>query len=316
MGDSRLRVGFVPAGRSLSEFRTAVPALEAMGADSLWAPGHIAIGRAVPEAMTGLAALAALSENAVVGTSVLLAPLYHPVIVAKQAAELDRLTDGRLAIGVGVGGEYEAEFRGCQVDVPDRGSRTDEAIDVMRSLWTGEEVSNGGRFWPFEAVSIAPGPVQSGGPPIIVAGRKEAAIRRAAQRGNGWMPFLYSPDRYADSVKRIEAIAGEAGRDLEGFHWMCFLYVRVDDDAGQARRDAAAFIGAGQAGDGSRFAGLVDRVAIAGTAADVRQGLQSFVDVGARHLIILPCDRENFLGAARRIMDEIVPGLEVPVADR
>jgi alkanesulfonate monooxygenase SsuD/methylene tetrahydromethanopterin reductase-like flavin-dependent oxidoreductase (luciferase family) len=128
----RPRVGFVPVGRSLPQLRSAVQVLESLGVDSLWAPGHIATGREVPETMTGLATLAAVSERATIGTSILLAPLYHPVIVAKQAAELDRLTGGRVALGLGVGGEYPAEFRGCQVDPADRGPRTDEAIDVMR----------------------------------------------------------------------------------------------------------------------------------------------------------------------------------------
>ena len=266
--------------------------------------------------MTGLAALAAVSERATVGTAVLLAPLYHPVIVAKQAAELDVLTGGRVAIGVGVGGEYPAEFSGCQVDPADRGPRTDEAIGVMRSLWTGAPVDNPGKFWPFEGLSIAPPPVQAGGPPIIVAGRKRPAMRRAALLGDGWMPFLYSPSRYADSVRAIRAMAADRGRDLAAFQWMTFVYVRVGDDRDEARRKAAAFIGAGQQGDGSRFAPIIDHVAVAGTSDDVRSRLQAFLDAGARHLIIVPCETRDFTGAARRIAVEIIPGLEVPDAGR
>jgi probable F420-dependent oxidoreductase len=314
--EGRPKVGFVPVARSLPQLRSAAAALESLGVDSLWAPGHVAAGREVPEAMTGLATLAAVSERATVGTSILLAPLYHPVIVAKQAAELDRLTGGRVALGLGVGGEYPAEFRGCQVDPGDRGLRTDEAIDVMRSLWSGHEVDNPGKFWPFEAVSIAPRPAQEAGPPIVVAGRKRPAMRRAALRGDGWMPFLYSPARYAESVRTIRAIAADAGRDLTAFQWMSFLYVRVDNDRAEARRQAAAFIRAGQAGDGSRFAEIIDHVAVAGTSADVRAGLQAFLDAGAEHLIILPCEREDVTGAARRIAEEIIPGLEVPRGGR
>jgi len=316
IASGRPRVGFVPLARSLPELGPAVHALESLGADSLWAPGHVAIGREVPEAMTGLATLAAVSERATVGTAVLLAPLYHPVIVAKQAAELDRLTGGRVTLGLGVGGEYPAEFRGCQVDPADRGPRSDEAIDVMRALWSGREVDNHGKFWPFDAVSIAPRPTQEAGPPIVVAGRKRPAMRRAALRGDGWMPFLYSPARYAESVRIIRAIAADAGRDLGTFQWLSFLYVRVDDDREQARRRAAAFIGAGQQGDGSRFGKIIDQVAVAGTSADVRAGLQAFLDAGAEHLVILPCEREDATSAARRIAEEIIPGLEVPGGGR
>jgi alkanesulfonate monooxygenase SsuD/methylene tetrahydromethanopterin reductase-like flavin-dependent oxidoreductase (luciferase family) len=316
IANGRPRVGFALARSSLGRIRSTVADLESLGADSLWAPGHIATGREVPEAMTGLAALAALSERATVGTAVLLAPLYHPVIVAKQAAELDVLTGGRVALGLGVGGEYPMEFRACQADTADRGPRTDEAIDVMRSLWSGRECDNPGKYWPFEAVRIAPVPAREGGPPIIVAGRKPPAMRRAALRGDGWMPFLYSPARYAESVRLIRGIAADRGRDLAAFQWMSFVYVCVDDDRGEARRRAAAFIGAGQQGDGSRFAAIIDRVAVAGTSEDVRAGLQAFVDAGAGHLIIMPCEREDFTGAAKRILEEIVPGLEVPRAGR
>lgn len=312
----RFRVGFVPLGRSLPQLRSTAAALESLGVDSLWAPGHIATGREVPEAMTGLATLAAVSERATVGTAILLAPLYHPVIVAKQAAELDRLTGGRVALGLGVGGEYPAEFRGCQADRDDRGPRTDEAIDVMRSLWSGDEVDNPGKFWPFKGVSIAPRPAQVGGPPIVVAGRKRPAMRRAALRGDGWMPFLYSPARYAESVRLIRAIAAGSGRDMGTFQWMSFLYVRIDDDRDEARRQAAAFIGAGQEGDGSRFAEIIDHVAVTGTSADVQAGLQAFLDAGAEHLIIMPCEHQDATGAARRIVEEIIPGLEAPGAGR
>jgi probable F420-dependent oxidoreductase len=312
----RPRVGFVPVGQSLPQLRSTAAALESLGVDSLWAPGHIATGWEVPEAMTGLAMLAAVSERATVGTAILLAPLYHPVIVAKQAAELDRLTGGRVALGLGVGGEYPAEFRGCQVDPDERGPRTDEAIDVMRSLWSGDEVANAGEFWPFKGVSIAPRPAQEAGPPIIVAGRKRPAMRRAALRGDGWMPFLYSAARYAESVRLIRAIAAESGRDLGMFQWMSFLYVSIDDDRDEARRQAAAFIGAGQEGDGSRFAEIIDHVAVTGTSADVRAGLQAFLDAGAGHLIIMPCETEDVTGAARRIVEEIIPGLEAPGAGR
>jgi alkanesulfonate monooxygenase SsuD/methylene tetrahydromethanopterin reductase-like flavin-dependent oxidoreductase (luciferase family) len=111
-------------------------------------------------------------------------------------------------------------------------------------------------------------------------------------------------------------MAADAGRDLAAFQWMAFVYIRVDDDRDEARRKAGAFIGAGQQGDGSRFAPIIDHVAVAGTSDDVRARLQAFLDAGARHLIIVPCETRDFTGAARRIALEIIPGLEVPDAGR
>jgi len=308
-----MKVGFVPAvhPRQLLSARV-IRAFEELGADSLWAPGHIATDRPVPEVMTSLCWLAAHAEQAIVGSAVLLAPLYHPVIVAKQLAELDRATGGgRIRLGIGVGGEYPSEFSACQVPVAERGPRTDEAITIVKRLWQGGPVDHDGRFWPFEGVAIEPPPTTSGGPPVVVAGRKEPAMRRAGSLGDGWMPFLFSPEQYASSVERVRAHATAAGRTLDDdFEWYCFLYVSVDDDGDAARRRAAEFIGARQAGDAARFATVIDRVAVAGTPDDVAARLQAFADAGARHLVIVPCEREDPIGAARRII-ELVPSQPV-----
>jgi Luciferase-like monooxygenase len=94
-----LKIGVVARSGARPPGASLVGALEELGVASLWAPGHILIGREVPEAITGLARLAVLADHAVVGTAVLVLPLYHPVIVAKQVAELDRMTDGRVALG-------------------------------------------------------------------------------------------------------------------------------------------------------------------------------------------------------------------------
>ena len=150
--------------------------------------------------MVGLVRLATLSERVAVGTSILLLPLYPPALVAKQIADLDRATDGRVMLGVGIGGEYAQEFRAVQVPIEERGRRTNEMIPLLRRLWTAEEITHDGRYYPMENVKIHPAPVQPGGPPIIVAGRKEPAMRRAATLGDGWFPYMYSPRRYADSV--------------------------------------------------------------------------------------------------------------------
>src|SRR5262245_60559290 len=147
--------------------------------------------------MMQLARLSALTERVRIGTSILLLPLYAPAIVAKQVADLDRATGGRVTLGVGIGGEYPQEFRACQVPVAERGRRTDEAIPLLRALWSGEERTHDGRYYPMDAVRIHPPPAQRGGPPIVVAGRREPAMRRAARLGDGWMPYLYSARRYA-----------------------------------------------------------------------------------------------------------------------
>lgn len=302
-----IRVGFVIGG----DPRQAA-AYEAKPIDSLWVGGHIASRNPSTEALMALARLSAVTERVTLGTATLLLPLYPPAVVAKQVADLDRATGGRLVLGVGVGGECPQEFRACQVPVRERGRRTDEAIDLIRQLWTAEEISHGGRYYAMDQVKIHPAPTQPGGPPIVVSGRKEPAMYRAARLGDGWMPYLYSPRRYAASVATIRHAATRAGRDLDGFGWYAFVFVNVNTDGDRARQEAARTLGGTYEGD---FRPMVDHVAAAGTADDVTAKLQAFIDAGARHLLFktAPGAHEQDDGhIVEALLDEVVPRLRVP----
>ena len=298
-----LAVGFV-AGRDLRR----AAALEALPIDSLWVGGHVASSNPSPEAMMSLARLSAMTERVTIGTSILLLPLYAPAIVAKQVADLDRATGGRLVLGVGVGGEHPQEFRACQVPVEERGRRTDEAIALIRRLWTAQEISHDGRYYAMADVKVHPAPTQPGGPPIVVAGRQVPAMRRAALLGDGWMPYLYSPRRYAASVERIARIAADAHRDLSAFGWYAFVFVNVDADGDRARSGAARTMGGIY---GQEFEAMVDSVAAAGTPEEVRRKLEEFVDAGARHFIFLPAAGPggDADGIVHRLVDEIIPAV-------
>jgi alkanesulfonate monooxygenase SsuD/methylene tetrahydromethanopterin reductase-like flavin-dependent oxidoreductase (luciferase family) len=298
----KVQIGIVGGGDA-----TAIRKLEGRPIDSLWTGGHIASRNPSPEAMVGLVRLATLTERVAVGTSILLLPLYPPALVAKQIADLDRATGGRVILGVGVGGEYPQEFSAVQVLIEERGRRTNEMIPLLRRLWTAQDVTHDGRFYPMQNVKIHPPPMQPGGPPIIVAGRKEPAVRRAALLGDGWFPYLYSPRRYADSVATIRRSAADAGRDLAGFQWCVWLFLNINPDGDIAREEAARTMGGTYNQD---FRAMVDSVAAAGTASEVAAKLQSFYDAGARHFIFLPAtagaDHQPVLD---RLFAEVVPAL-------
>ena len=301
-GSGEVRIGLVGGGDA-----RAISAFEGEDVDSLWIGGHVASRNPSPEAMMGLARLAALTERVKIGTSILLLPLYPPALVAKQIADLDRATNGRVILGVGVGGEYPQEFRACQVPINERGRRTDEMIPLIRRLWTAEEITHEGRYYSMEDVRIHPAPAQAGGPPIVVAGRQEAAMRRAATLGDGWFPYLYSPRRYAASVETIQHAAAEAGRDLSAFNWYVFVFVNVNPDGDTAREEAARSMGGTYNQD---FGPMVDSVAAAGTAEEVTAKLQAFHEAGARHFVFSPAtagaDPQHVID---RLFGDIVPAL-------
>jgi alkanesulfonate monooxygenase SsuD/methylene tetrahydromethanopterin reductase-like flavin-dependent oxidoreductase (luciferase family) len=295
--------------------RDWLAAVERLPVESVWQGGHLLPPTGTGEAITRLALMTAWTERIRVGTSVLLLPLYHPVVVAKQLADLDSRSGGRLTVGVGVGGEFPAEFEAVGIPVAERGARTSESIEILRALWQGGPVSHQGKFWGFSDLELrpvqAPGSpgMRPGGPPVVVAGRKEAAMRRAARLGDGWMPYLVSPDAYARSVSVITQEAGASGRDLAGFEWLLFLYCSVRRDGEQARDDVGSFLGAAY---GDKPRAMLDRIAPSGTPEEVAARLQPYVDAGARHIIISPAAHRGTLEIVELAAREVLPRLVVP----
>jgi probable F420-dependent oxidoreductase len=290
-------------------------AAEQLPLASVWQGGHVLPPSATGEAVTRLALMAAWTERLRVGSAILVLPLYPPVIVAKQIADLDARSGGRLTVGVGVGGEFPDEFAAVGVPRSERGARTDEAMDLLRALWSGKPVTHHGRFFDLDDITLRPvaspdgGTGRPGGPPLVVSGRKEAAMRRAARRGDGWMPYLYSPGAYARSVATIRAEAHAAGRDLDGFEWMLYLYCSVRADGERARADVRSFLGRAY---GDKPDEMLQRIAPAGTPDEVAAALRPYVDAGARHIVISPAAHDDTLDVVRLAADEVLPRLEVP----
>lgn len=307
--------------------RDWLAAAERLPIESIWQGGHVLPPTGTGEAITRLALLTAWTERVRIGTSILLLPLYHPVIVAKQLADLDARSGGRVSVGLGVGGEFAHEFASVGVPLAERGARTDEAMALLRELWRGEPVTHHGRFFDVDDITLrpvtpppparttgaAPGDPapggQPGGPPLLVSGRKAPAMRRAARLGDGWMPYLMSPSAYARSVETINAEAAEAGRDLAGFEWMMYVYCSVRRDGDQARADVSDFLGGAY---GDKPASMLDRIAPSGTPEQVAARLQEYVDVGVRHFIISPAAHENTLEVVQLAAEEVLPRLTLP----
>lgn len=298
--------------------RDWLAAAERLPIDSLWQGGHVLPRQPTGEAVTRLALLTAWTERVRVGTAVLLLPLYHPVIVAKQIADLDAWSGGRVSVGVGVGGEFPHEFEAVGVPVGERGARTDEAMQVLRSLWSGGPVAHHGRFFDLDDVTLQPvapprpgaAGGRPGGPPLLVSGRKPPAMRRAARLGDGWMPYLMSPDAYARSVHTIRADAADTGRDLAGFEWMLFTYCSIRRDGDRAREDVARFLGRAY---GDKPPAMLERIAPAGTPDEVVGRFQEYVDAGVRHFVISPAAPADTLDVVTLAAEEVLPRLTLPV---
>jgi alkanesulfonate monooxygenase SsuD/methylene tetrahydromethanopterin reductase-like flavin-dependent oxidoreductase (luciferase family) len=145
---------------------------------------------------------------------------------------------------------------------------------------------------------------------LIVTGRQPVAMRRAAAVGDGWMPYLYSPERYARSVATIRAEAERTGRSLVDFAWYAYIFVSLDDDEASARRAAVDFLGGTYRND---VGDMLDRVACVGTVEQVADRLASFIGAGAEHLVLVPCGPAP-QESARRLLTEVRPALNSQVS--
>jgi probable F420-dependent oxidoreductase len=155
--------------------------------------------------------MAARTSRVRLGTYVFLLGLRHPLVSARGFQTADVISNGRIELGVGAGW-LESEWRAGGMDWKSRGRALDEAIDVCRRLWTERVVEHSGETWQFEPVWFEPKPVQPQGPPILIGGESNPALRRAVTRGDGWIAMEHSPASLAPKVARLRELAAEHGR--------------------------------------------------------------------------------------------------------
>jgi probable F420-dependent oxidoreductase len=168
-------------------------------------------GSGLLEPLSTLSYLAALTSTVRLGTAMVLLPQRNPVYTAKEVSTLDWLSNGRVDFGVGVGW-LEEEFNAVNVPWPHRGKRTDEYLEVLRTLWCDETSSYEGEFYSLDACAMFPKPVQQPHPPIHIGGESDAALARAARAGQGWHTFNRQPDGLAEPLGKLDRLLAEQGR--------------------------------------------------------------------------------------------------------
>jgi probable F420-dependent oxidoreductase len=211
-------------GRSIEPSRLIQVAARAeeVGLDSVWVTDHVVVPRdvsliyrdAMLDPLAVLPWLAGVTERIALGTSVIVAPYRSPLPVAKLLASVDVLSGGRLIVGVAVGW-LEGEFEALGVPFRERGRRTDEAIELFRTVWTEEYPTITTDHHELTAVKASPMPLQKPRPPILVGGSSEAALRRAARLGDGWHASGVPPSVFRASALAVGNYWKEAKREGE-----------------------------------------------------------------------------------------------------
>jgi probable F420-dependent oxidoreductase len=245
---------FVPIGtlNAYPDFVGLVgPGLEERGFESLWVAEHVVLfddydskypyadsGRfpgggdsGLLEPMTALSYVAATTTTLRLGTGICLVGQRNPVYTAKQVADVDVLSGGRVDFGIGIGWLRE-EFEVVAMPFDHRGARSDEHLAVMKALWSEDPSSFDGRYYQLPECRMYPKPVQQPHPPIHVGGESDGAMRRVARLGQGWFGFNRMPDQVPEALSRLDTALDTEGRSrTEIAVSICPYFNPVDADA-------------------------------------------------------------------------------------
>ena len=229
-----IRVGVTPGidiwTRPWEERRDVVALVADAGIDHVFFADHVSfrVGHG-HDGMVVAAAVANLHPTIGIYIGVYLLPLRHPLPVARQLANLGEMAPGRISFGVGVGGDDRHEVEVCGVDPKTRGKRTDESLEIVQRLLSGETFDYSGEFFQFEQARIIPVPDPA--IPVYVGGRADAALRRAGRYADGWLGIWCSSERYAESIELFDRAAEERDRSIEADHgiqlWVAWERIKM-----------------------------------------------------------------------------------------
>jgi probable F420-dependent oxidoreductase len=261
---------------------------EALGFEGLWtldsALGGPTAHTPLLDGLQVLSHVAAVTERARLGVAVIVMGRRQPALLARELATIDRLSGGRLVVGVGLGAPEGERVAALGFPTDRRVRRLTEGVAVMRALWASDAAAHDGELWHFTGARVEPKPVQRPGPPVWFGAGREPALRRAARIGDGWIGSgSSSVEDFAAQAAVVRSALEEEGRDPARFAIAKRVYVAVEDDEAVARRRLGAVI------DGMYGAsGLGERVAVGGPPERVAEALRALVAAGAQELALTP----------------------------
>lgn len=264
---------------------------EALGFASTWAWDHILLGtrRAFPflESLATLSAIAARTRRLRLGIGVLVLPLRNPVILAKELATIDQISQGRLVLGLAAGW-YEREFQACGIPFPERGRIFVKNLEIMRRLWTEDSVSGAVDGYVFNQAVMLPKPLQRPHPPLFIGGYVDRVLRRVARHGDGWLTYFYTAETFRATWAKIRGFAEEQGRNPAELRNISQLPICVAPSYEEADRRVKEFIG--RYFDVAPWSESTPESAIRGTPAQCAEQLGAHLDAGEEHIVLIPSE--------------------------
>jgi probable F420-dependent oxidoreductase len=267
---------------------------EELGYGSLWSFQRVVVPvdddygpqyRSVLDPVVALGFAAAVTGRVRLGTAVVNAPYVAPAVLAKQLATIDVLSAGRLDVGLGLGWASH-EFAAVGAPWERRGARLAEYVACLRALWADDPVAFSGEFFTVPPSRMQPKPVQRPGPPILLGGSADAALRRAGRIADGWISgSRHDLTAISTALRTIRGAAEQAGRDPAGVRGAVFCWGGVDPDAARSRQEVVEGVSAVYSQD---FDALADRYLLHGDPDRVAARAREYADAGADTLVFSP----------------------------
>lgn len=295
----------MPDARDLVEYGVKA---EELGYNSLWVWDHVLLGVEpnfpIVELLTVLTAVAARTSRIKLGTGILVLPLRNPVLLAKQLASIDQLSNGRLLMGM-ASGWYKREFDAMGVPFERRGKIMDANLEIIRKLWSEPNVS--GEWGPHKLSKAVmyPKPVQQPQIPILIGGYVDRVLKRAATAGDGWLTYFYTPEAFTKSWTKIRTFAQEAGKDLATLKNAAQLPIMVGPSLADIQNDMMDWLN--KEWDFPSNSDCSRESAIMGTVDECVEQLEAHHAVGVQKIIFVPYKYE--MGQVETIAREILPRL-------
>ena len=271
------------------------------GVDSVWQTDRLVSEKPFLECMSAMAALAGATKRLKFGMNVVSLGLRDPLLLAKQCATIDMLSNGRLLPGFGIGSIRAADWQATGADTAGRGRRSNEALEIIARLWTEDAVSFDGEFYRYDKAMISPKPVQTQ-LPMWLGGATKPAIRRTARFGTGWQAGLETADEVAAVIAAIKLALKEEGRAIDHDHYGAAFSYRFGAWEDAPVQAVAAFFR-------DRLAREPEPRIVAGGAENILTRLQAFIAAGASKFILSPIgasDAEIFF-QTERLIDDVLP---------
>jgi probable F420-dependent oxidoreductase len=277
--------------------------------DSVWVSDRIAAPRPTLDPIVFMSYMASRLRNMKFGTSALVLPTRHPVLLAKQLATLDFLCKGRLLLVVGIGGDDSRDFAATGVRKEERGKRGDEAIVLMKKLWTEENVTFEGQFYSVHDLTLLPRPYQKQGPPVWVGGRSKAAFRRVGRLADGWLVSSVTATEMAQGIAAIRQQAAEAGREIPEDHYGVLIPFVFAPTSEEALKIAGPSIRRRQDIAPEDCSAL-------GTPEEMRRKIKEYIEAGATKFVMRPAGpKETIAQQVEMLAKEVIPALQTPFAE-